>query len=86
MTDFRCSIYTLKTLPLLIYIKKTTIKETIWDINSVIKKSLGRKRYSWMVNVLKKLVRAITIEKRILDLEVNLIIKELLALAPVVKK
>lgn len=62
------------TLFLPILIEKTLPKETIPDIYLVAKKSVERKRHLWMVNVLKKLVEAITITKRILDLGVNLII------------
>lgn len=50
------------------------------------KKYVEYKKHTRMVEVLKKFVRATMIIKHILDLRVNLIVNNLLALAFVVKK
>ena len=50
------------------------------------KKSVERKRYPRVVNVLKEFVGATTITKRILDLRVSLTVGELLASTPAVEK
>lgn len=73
-------------LPLPTFIEKATPEKTIIDINLVVKKSLKCKRHSWVVNILKELVRAITITKYILNLRVSLTIEKLLALVLAVKK
>lgn len=53
---------------------------------SEIRKTFERKEHPQIVNVLKKLVGAITITKRILDQIVNLTVGRLLASALVVEK
>ncbi len=50
------------------------------------KKTVDRKKYLRVVNMLKESVGVITITKRILDLRVNLTIGELLASTPAVEK
>ncbi len=50
------------------------------------KKTVEKKKYPRVVNVLKESISAITIAKRILDLGVNLTVGELLASAPAIKK
>ena len=50
------------------------------------KKSVERKKHFRVVNILKEFIRVTIIRKRILDLEVNLIVGKLLAFAPAVKK
>lgn len=50
------------------------------------KKAVEKKKYLWIVNILKKSIGATTIIKCILDLGVNMAIGELLALAPGIKK
>ena len=50
------------------------------------KKQVEGKKHPQVVNVLKEVVGATTITKRILDLRVNLTVSELFALAPAVKK
>lgn len=50
------------------------------------KKIVERKKHPQVINILKKSIRAITITKHILNLEINLTIGELLASAPAVEK
>ena len=50
------------------------------------KKQVERKKNLQVVNFLKESVGATTITKRILDLEVNLMVAELLTSAPAVEK
>lgn len=50
------------------------------------KKTVKKKKYSQVVNVLKESVRATTITKRILDLRINLIVGDLLASVSAVEK
>lgn len=45
-----------------------------------------KKKYLRVVNVLKESISVTTIIKRILDLGINLIVGELLTLAPAIKK
>ena len=52
----------------------------------IAKKSVEKKRYPRVVNVLKDFVEATTSTKRILDLGVSLIVGELLAFAPAIEK
>ena len=52
----------------------------------IIKKTVERKRHPCVVNVLKESVVATTITKRILDLDVNLIVGDLLTSAPAIEK
>ena len=51
-----------------------------------VKKMVERKKYLRVVNILKEIVGATTITKRILDLGVNLTINELLISAPAIEK
>ena len=67
-------------------IERATPEETMTDVDSVAKKGLERKRHPRVVNVLKELVGATTITKRILDLGVSLTVGELLVSAPAVEK
>lgn len=53
---------------------------------SQVKKNIERKKYFYIVNVLKKFVGATTISKHILDLEVNVTVGKLLTSAPAIKK
>lgn len=50
------------------------------------RKMVERKKHPQVINMLEKSIRAITITKHILNLEINLTIGELLALAPAVEK
>ena len=49
-------------------------------------KMVEKKKYLRVINVLKKSVGTTTITKRILDLDVNLTVDELLASAPGIEK
>lgn len=51
-----------------------------------LKKTIKRKKHPRVVNILKESVGVTTITKRILDLEINLIVGKLLASAPAIKK
>ena len=61
-------------------------EEVILDSEPISKKGIGHKKYPGVVGVLKEFVGATMITKRILDLGVNLIVGELLLLAPAVEK
>lgn len=50
------------------------------------KKTVEKKKHSQIINVLKKFVRATTITKNILDLEINFTNGKLLVFALAVKK
>lgn len=50
------------------------------------KKSVEKKKHSWVINVLKESVGATTITKCILDLGINLTVGKLLASAPTIEK
>ncbi len=70
-------IVTLSTAP------KTAMPDADTAIN---KKSVERKKYPQVINVLKESVGATTITKRILDLGISLTVGELLASIPAVEK
>lgn len=67
-------------------IERATPEETMTDVNSVAKKGLERKKHPRVVNVLKELVGATTMTKRILDLGVSSTVEELLVSALAVEK
>lgn len=50
------------------------------------RKIVERKKYQWVVNLLKESVDTTTISKRILDLEINLTVWDLIASALAIKK
>lgn len=52
----------------------------------MLKKIVERKKYSYIINILKKSVKVTTITWCILDVNIKLIIGELLVLAPIIKK
>lgn len=52
----------------------------------MVKKNIEHKKYSKIVRVLKKTIRATMIIKHILNLEINLTIGELLAFALAIQK
>ncbi len=56
------------------------------NIKNIVKKDVKQKKHPKAVNFLKESVCATTITKRILILEVNVTLGELLALAPEIKK
>ena len=57
------------------------------DTNIVIsKKNIERKRHLQVINILKESIKATTITKEILDLEISLIVGKLLAFVLAVEK
>lgn len=68
-------------------ILSTTLAEIIPDMEgNMVKKTTERKKYFWVVNILKESMGATTITKHILDFGINLVFGELLASAPAVEK
>lgn len=55
------------------------------DIDKI-KKSSKKKKYLHVVNILKKFIKAITIKKQILNLEISLIVNKLPMFALLIKK
>lgn len=73
-------------LPTLAFIQKLDQKEVMADSESTIKKNIKCKKHPRIIGVLKKLIRAIMITKRILKLKVNLIVVKLLTSALATEK
>lgn len=70
-----------------ITIPSITLAEIIPDMEgNTVKKTVERKKYSWVVNILKKSIEATTITKHILDFGINLVFGELLVSVPAVEK
>lgn len=73
-------------LPAPAFVQKLDQKEVMADFESTIKKNIKCQKHPRIIGVLKKLVRATIITKRILELKVNLTVAKLLTSALVTEK